>query len=601
MEAALVGRLSALIDRLMLPRAVRRASSSVPPGSSDPDLALPAVIRDRFRIVPRFFSGARAARAALDEHFGSPQTQHLETHAVWNYWYSPPLYTYLRADPAKVLGSELVDRFVAELRAWSSAQLGLAEVMTPILSTFVAGCVQGLHNDSENGTFAYVYSLTEWDRRMFLGGETLLMSEEPYFGSERLTRAGSGSLFYDLVPQRFNQLLVFDDRIPHAVPRIEGTMDPAAGRIVLHGHLRVSAPLVEWAPDTEGSAGARADVEATISAACERVRAGTAADGPPCHGFLSWRVPVDSEGAAGQPEILCDRVLSLDARPPPAGLAERAKTELFALRFSPAAGVRSFTCAIVFGAKVTARPPSPRAATSAPEVLPAASTPRFAPGLRRSINASLAGGTSFDDTLAGLVRDGHDRVFAEAAMVHAMFELPDPGKPRLPEPMPHGPTPVRHAAGRAVRVLASLASPRVVLLGGLLSDEECDELVARARSKVARSTVVDRDDGESVVDPVRTSSDTTLATGDDAFLRDLDDRIAALVAWPVAQTEAFQITSYPPHARNTSRTTTISRRKTRGARRTYSPAAATASARSSSISPPPRPGARPNSRRSAWR
>jgi len=40
---------------------------------------------------------------------------------------------------------------------------------------------------------------------------------------------------------------------------------------------------------------------------------------------------------------------------------------------------------------------------------------------------------------------------------------------------------------RVVEVLASVRLPRVVLLGGLLSDEECDGLIVAARPRMARS------------------------------------------------------------------------------------------------------------------
>ncbi|MFA4495831.1 2-oxoglutarate-dependent dioxygenase, partial [Xanthomonas perforans] len=40
---------------------------------------------------------------------------------------------------------------------------------------------------------------------------------------------------------------------------------------------------------------------------------------------------------------------------------------------------------------------------------------------------------------------------------------------------------------RDVRVLVSLLLPRVVVLGGFLSDEECDALIALARPHLARS------------------------------------------------------------------------------------------------------------------
>jgi hypothetical protein len=51
--------------------------------------------------------------------------------------------------------------------------------------------------------------------------------------------------FFRSIEPRFNRLLVFDDRMPHAVQIVEGNMDPSEGRIVLHGHIRESGPIVD--------------------------------------------------------------------------------------------------------------------------------------------------------------------------------------------------------------------------------------------------------------------------------------------------------------------------------------------------------------------
>src|SRR5208283_5534750 len=97
------------------------------------------------------------------------------------------------------------------------------------------GCRQGLHNDARNGRFAFVYSLTR-DQRRTVGGETLVFREEDPFRS-KLAAASAGRHFYDTIAPKFNRLIVFDDRLPHGVERVEGSMDPVEGRFVLHGHL----------------------------------------------------------------------------------------------------------------------------------------------------------------------------------------------------------------------------------------------------------------------------------------------------------------------------------------------------------------------------
>jgi len=63
-------------------------------------------------------------RRAIDEHFANPQVHRAETHQVWNYWFVPELYTYLRTSPENVLGQEGSAAFHGALRRWSIATLG---------------------------------------------------------------------------------------------------------------------------------------------------------------------------------------------------------------------------------------------------------------------------------------------------------------------------------------------------------------------------------------------------------------------------------------------------------------------------------------------
>ena len=48
-----------------------------------------------------------------------------------------------------------------------------------------------------------------------------------------------------LVPPLFNQLTVFDPRMPHGVRVVEGTRDPCRGRLVLHGWFTQPAPFFQ--------------------------------------------------------------------------------------------------------------------------------------------------------------------------------------------------------------------------------------------------------------------------------------------------------------------------------------------------------------------
>jgi hypothetical protein len=265
---------------------------------------------------PEFFAHADALREAFDAHFAHPEAHQPETHQVWNYWNVPDQYTYLRTMPEKVLPPALVAALHEDLRQLAADQFGLSQVSWPYLSLYVAGCGQGLHNDATNGRLGYVYSLTRWEDRRFGGGETLIMRETPYFGSAAMTRAMAATSFYDLVPARFNQLLVFDDRLPHAVPRIEGSMLPGEGRVVIHGHFQDGPPLVAGALSADA---AEAAIAVNRPALDDLVR--TAGRG--LGGLLTLRLAVGGRGMVQGCDVLLDRLLPLapDAAAPADAIA----------------------------------------------------------------------------------------------------------------------------------------------------------------------------------------------------------------------------------------------------------------------------------------
>lgn len=201
-------------------------------------------IQARYLVVDDFMPGdlALAMRTAIEAHFGRPHRQSQNTHMIWNYWHVPGLYTYFRTLPERLLGLPLTESFQSRLSEWSADTLGLLPGNSSYLSLYVNGCRQGQHNDSANGRFGFVYSLTR-DLRKTSGGETLIWREEDYRGAW-MSRPCAGEDFFEAIEPRFNRLLVFDDRVPHAVQLVEGNMDPLEGRIVIHGHIREAGPIV---------------------------------------------------------------------------------------------------------------------------------------------------------------------------------------------------------------------------------------------------------------------------------------------------------------------------------------------------------------------
>jgi hypothetical protein len=259
-------------------------------------------VRERFIVVDDFLpeEDGLSMRADIENHFSSPAQHTPPVHQVWNYWHVPGSYTYLRTSPEKVIAREKVEFFVETLRAWSALNLGFAAVTWPYLSLYVPGCSQGLHNDSTNGRLGFVYSLTP-NSRQTIGGETVLVQDRDLFRSN-LSTAAAGTGLYDLVPPQFNRLILFDDRIPHAVQRVDGSMDPLEGRIVLHGHISEAGVVAEGALPAEV-------VQATINDALGEVRdfVDSTVKGP-----LVFQLEIGATGKVGASRILFDRLASSD-------------------------------------------------------------------------------------------------------------------------------------------------------------------------------------------------------------------------------------------------------------------------------------------------
>jgi prolyl 4-hydroxylase len=87
-----------------------------------------------------------------------------------------------------------------------------------------------------------------------------------------------------------------------------------------------------------------------------------------------------------------------------------------------------------------------------------------------------------------------------------------------------------------------------VVLAGLLSDAECDALVAAARPRLARSRTVETETGGEALNPDRTSSGMFFSRGETALIQRIEARIALLLSWPVENGEGLQVLNYGPGA-----------------------------------------------------
>jgi 2-oxoglutarate-Fe(II)-dependent oxygenase superfamily protein len=259
-------------------------------------------LTDSFVVIDNFLPNelAAAMRSDLERNFANPHEHQAETHQIWNYWFVPSLYTYLRTYPEKIIEHGRVEKFVDTLRSWSSEVLGFGKVTWPYLSLYINGCQQGLHNDSKNGRFAFVYSLTKLERQT-TGGQTLIFREGDLF-RRGLRSPGAGSAFYEAIEPRFNRLVVFDDRLIHGVERVSGSLDPSEARCVLHGHFEEAGPIVVGPLPIEA-------LRESILAAMDQFVAQWAATMSFYHGPLVLRFTVTPNGKVAGMSILLDRVI----------------------------------------------------------------------------------------------------------------------------------------------------------------------------------------------------------------------------------------------------------------------------------------------------
>jgi len=118
----------------------------------------------------------------------------------------------------------------------------------------------------------------------------------------------------------------------------------------------------------------------------------------------------------------------------------------------------------------------------------------------------------------------------------------------VPEPLPQGARTTVWAGDREVGVVMSMVNPRVIVFSGLLSHDECDEIIALAHARLARSETVQTDTGSSEVNAARTSQGMFFERGEHPVCARLEARIAALLHWPVENGEGLQVLRYGPGA-----------------------------------------------------
>lgn len=122
--------------------------------------------------------------------------------------------------------------------------------------------------------------------------------------------------------------------------------------------------------------------------------------------------------------------------------------------------------------------------------------------------------------------------------------------PRVPVPLPAiDDSPLYVDAGdRRVQVLSVIKNPHIVVFGNVLSDEECDALIAAATPRLARSLTVETKTGGEELNADRTSNGMFFRRDENDVVARLERRLAVLVNWPIENGEGLQILHYRPGA-----------------------------------------------------
>lgn len=183
-------------------------------------------------------------------------------------------------------------------------------------------------------------------------------------------------------------------------------------------------------------------------------------------------------------------------------------------------------------------------------------TQAITPQLREWIVAQAQAGFGADAVLQSMLASGwHEETAIEALETTLREHLKNS---QLPVLLPAG-VPVPQLAiedsplyldleDRRVSVLAAMKSPNIVVLGGFLSDEECDGLIEGAKPRMARSLTVATKTGGEELNEDRTSNGMFYTRTENELIARIERRLAQLTRWPMENGEGLQILHYRPGA-----------------------------------------------------
>ncbi|MBM7694758.1 prolyl 4-hydroxylase [Peribacillus deserti] len=95
---------------------------------------------------------------------------------------------------------------------------------------------------------------------------------------------------------------------------------------------------------------------------------------------------------------------------------------------------------------------------------------------------------------------------------------------------------------REINIITRLEEPLLVILGNVLSDEECDELIMLSKDKMQRSKIGATRD----VNQIRTSSGMFFQENENNTIIKIEKRISSIMNIPIEHGDGIQILKYTP-------------------------------------------------------
>lgn len=196
--------------------------------------------------VKSFYQKADKLRNFFDSQFLDSSSLNSKRF-VWDFWHVENQYNLIRTPAYHYFPNSMYMEWHKKIVSWGRKNLGCWDITPPWLSYYVHGCFQNLHADVPHGPWAFVFSLTKDFKKKFLGGETFLLKKSTlnYWNQLQSKSFHQEKELITKLPPLWNQLLIFDPRIPHGVTPIHGTKNPLHSRLVIHSWFTQPKTYIE--------------------------------------------------------------------------------------------------------------------------------------------------------------------------------------------------------------------------------------------------------------------------------------------------------------------------------------------------------------------